>query len=72
MGCCKNGNDAKTVPRIMKVMSLNVLLLLQVKTGKLLSENGTAIVLDEFRVQDIDTDTDWALAEMKYKLLHMS
>ena len=27
---------------------------------------------DEFRVQDIDTDTDWALAEMKYKLLHMS
>lgn len=42
------------------------------KDKKLLSENGTAIVLDEFRVQDIDTDTDWALAEMKYKLLHMS
>ncbi len=39
---------------------------------KLLSENGTAIVLDEFRVQDIDTETDWALAEMKYKLLHVS
>lgn len=42
------------------------------KDKKMLSENGTAIVLDEFRVQDIDTDTDWALAEMKYKLLHMS
>lgn len=42
------------------------------KDKKLLGENGTAIVLDEFRVQDIDTDTDWALAEMKYKLLHMS
>ena len=42
------------------------------KDKKLLSENGTAIVLDEFRVQDIDTDTAWALAEMKYKLLHMS
>lgn len=41
------------------------------KDKKLLGENGTAIVLDEFRVQDIDTDTDWALAEMKYKLLHM-
>ena len=43
MGCCKNENDAKTVPRIMKVMSLNVLLLLQVKAGKLLSENGNAM-----------------------------
>lgn len=40
------------------------------KDMKLLSENGTAIILDEFRVQDIDTETDWALAEMKYKLIH--
>ena len=31
------------------------------KDKKLLSENGTAIVLDEFRVQDIDTDTDLSL-----------
>ena len=43
MGCCKNENDAKTVPRIVKIMLLNVLLLLQVKTGKLLSENGNAM-----------------------------
>lgn len=36
---------------------------------KLLSDNGTAIVMDEFHVQDIDTYEDWALAEMKYRLL---
>lgn len=40
------------------------------KNKKLLSDNGTAIVMDEFHVQDIDTFEDWALAEMKYRLLH--
>lgn len=29
-----------------------------------------AIVLPETQVQDIDNETDWALAEMKYKLLN--
>lgn len=29
----------------------------------------SAIILDELMVQDLDTLTDWALAEMKYKLL---
>lgn len=29
-----------------------------------------AIIVDETRIQDIDTETDWKLAEMKYKLLH--
>lgn len=28
-----------------------------------------AIIVDETAVQDIDTETDWKLAEMKYKLL---
>ena len=28
------------------------------------------IILDEMEVQDIDTITDWKLAELKYKLLH--
>lgn len=28
------------------------------------------IVVDEVRVQDIDTETDWQIAEMKYKLLN--
>ena len=29
-----------------------------------------AIILSEDVVQDIDTEIDWQLAEMKYKLLH--
>ncbi len=29
-----------------------------------------AIIVPEYQVQDIDTETDWKLAEMKYKLLH--
>ncbi|WP_293667475.1 pseudaminic acid cytidylyltransferase [uncultured Parabacteroides sp.] len=40
------------------------------KDKKLLSDNGTAIIMEEFQVQDIDTYEDWALAEMKYRLLH--
>jgi pseudaminic acid cytidylyltransferase len=45
-----------------------------VKTDALLSENtlfcinGGAIVLSEMEVQDIDSETDWKLAEIKYKL----
>ena len=30
------------------------------------------IVVDETSVQDIDTETDWKLAEMKYKLLNIN
>lgn len=33
-------------------------------------EDMTYIVLDELEVQDIDNETDWKLAEMKYTLLH--
>jgi N-acylneuraminate cytidylyltransferase len=29
-----------------------------------------AIVMDELHVQDIDTEIDWKLAELKYQLLH--
>ena len=29
-----------------------------------------AIIVSEECVQDIDTETDWKLAEMKYKLLN--
>ncbi len=42
-------------------------LLLQKET--LFTENSGAIVLNEMEVQDIDTDTDWKLAELKYSLL---
>lgn len=37
---------------------------------KLLTDNGSAFIMNELQVQDIDTETDWALAELKYKLLH--
>lgn len=30
----------------------------------------TAIVVDELSVQDIDTETDWILAELKYSILY--
>jgi N-acylneuraminate cytidylyltransferase len=36
----------------------------------LFCNNGSAIVLPETEVQDIDNETDWKLAELKYKLLN--
>jgi pseudaminic acid cytidylyltransferase len=47
-----------------------------INTNALLKEkslyciDGSAIILPETEVQDIDTDTDWKLAEMKYKLIN--
>lgn len=35
----------------------------------LFCKNGSAIIVSENEVQDIDTETDWQLAELKYKLL---
>ena len=32
--------------------------------------NTGGIILSELEVQDLDTETDWQLAEMKYRLLH--
>lgn len=40
------------------------------KQGKIWGKNTGAIILSELQVQDLDTETDWELAEMKYKLLH--
>jgi pseudaminic acid cytidylyltransferase len=37
-------------------------------TGNLFSENSGAIILEENEVQDIDTPSDWELAELKYIL----
>ncbi len=39
------------------------------QTGSLVMDNTLPIEISEQAVQDIDTPTDWALAEMKYKLL---
>ena len=33
-------------------------------------KNGGAIALSEIEVQDIDTEEDWKVAELKYKMLH--
>lgn len=40
----------------------------QAKRG-LISEGIVPLVLDDLEVQDIDNETDWKLAELKYKLL---
>ena len=36
----------------------------------LFTDNSGILELSEMQVQDIDTETDWKLAELKYKLLH--
>ena len=38
------------------------------KNNKLFTNNSGAIVISELEAQDIDTETDWKLAEIKYKL----
>ena len=37
--------------------------------GVLFMENTYPVILDEMEVQDIDNETDWKLAELKFKLL---
>lgn len=39
------------------------------KEKKLLTDNSGAIVISELQAQDIDTETDWKLAEIKYKIM---
>lgn len=39
------------------------------KEGKLVTNNTGGIIVNELEVQDIDNETDWKLAEMKYKLM---
>ncbi|MBA6151936.1 pseudaminic acid cytidylyltransferase [Gelidibacter maritimus] len=36
---------------------------------RLLTNNSGAIIISQLEAQDIDTETDWKLAEMKYKLI---
>ena len=40
------------------------------KKLNLFGDTTKEIILDEMEVQDIDTLTDWNLAELKYRLLH--
>lgn len=37
---------------------------------KLFTSNSGAIIISELQAQDIDTETDWKLAEIKYRLMH--
>ncbi|WP_438969474.1 pseudaminic acid cytidylyltransferase [Nonlabens sp.] len=39
------------------------------KSKKLITENSGSIVISELQGQDIDNETDWKLAELKYELL---
>ena len=39
------------------------------KEKKLVTNNTTGLIISELEVQDIDNETDWELAEMKYRLL---
>ena len=43
VGCCKSEDDAKTVPRFHESKVMKSVVLLQVKTGKLLSKNGNDV-----------------------------
>ncbi len=38
--------------------------------GNLITANTGAIILPEMEVQDIDQESDWKLAELKYQLIH--
>ena len=40
------------------------------RTGTLLTDNTGGIAISELQAQDVDTETDWQLAELKYRLLH--
>ena len=37
---------------------------------RFISPNCGAYIMDELKVNDIDNETDWKLAELKYKLIH--
>ncbi|OBQ54931.1 pseudaminic acid cytidylyltransferase [Tamlana sp. s12] len=39
------------------------------KDKKLFTPNSGALIISELHAQDIDTETDWKLAEIKYKLM---
>jgi N-acylneuraminate cytidylyltransferase len=40
------------------------------RTGKLIGENSYPLIVDESEMQDIDTEEDWKIAEMKYRILN--
>lgn len=41
------------------------------KSKRLIMTNAQPIILNELEVQDIDSETDWKIAELKYKLVNL-
>lgn len=41
-----------------------------IKVGKLIGDNASGIIVDALHAEDIDTATDWDIAEFKYQYLH--
>lgn len=39
------------------------------KSGKLMGERVIPVIMDDLMVQDIDNESDWKIAEMKYQLI---
>lgn len=39
------------------------------RSGRMITENTGGIILSELEMQDIDNETDWKMAELKYQLL---
>ena len=40
------------------------------KEKKVFTQNSGSVIVNEMQVQDIDSETDWQLAELKYKLIN--
>lgn len=43
-----------------------------ISNKSIISENAGSIIISEMEAQDIDTETDWKLAELKYEILQSS
>jgi N-acylneuraminate cytidylyltransferase len=40
------------------------------RTGKLLTDNTSCVEISDLQAQDVDNESDWQMAELKYRLLH--
>lgn len=40
------------------------------KTGELITQNTGSVIISELEMQDIDHETDWRLAELKYRMIY--
>ena len=40
-----------------------------IKTKKIIMDNVKPIILNDIEVQDIDNESDWKIAELKYQMM---